>query len=175
LLTPQEIRAMALAELDLGPTSIVWDVCAGSGSVAIEAAQIAGGGTVYAIEMDSEDLGLMTRNAERFGAANLVPVLGKAPEAWQDLPAPDAVFVGGGGRSVKGLCEEAYGRLKPGGRLVVNVGGIEALSDVHTALHRAAGDAKVWMINIAHGTFQLERVSFEALNPTFLISVLKPA
>ncbi|MCX6682935.1 MAG: hypothetical protein NTY71_08150, partial [Methanoregula sp.] len=49
LLTPAELRSMALAELDLGPTSTVWDIGAGSGSVAIEAAQIACGGTVYAM------------------------------------------------------------------------------------------------------------------------------
>src|SRR5262245_31016767 len=93
LLTPAEVRAIALAQMDLGPTSIVWDIGAGSGSVAIEAAQIAALGTVYAIEMDQEDHGLITANAERFGVSNLVAVLGRAPEAWAELPDPDCVFV----------------------------------------------------------------------------------
>ena len=44
LLTPAEVRSIALAELDLGPTSSVWEVGAGSGSVAIEAAQISSAG-----------------------------------------------------------------------------------------------------------------------------------
>jgi precorrin-6Y C5,15-methyltransferase (decarboxylating) len=44
LLTPAEVRAVALSLLDIGPTSTVWDVGAGSGSVAIEAAQIAAAG-----------------------------------------------------------------------------------------------------------------------------------
>ena len=61
LLTPAEVRAIALAEMDLGPTSMVWDIGAGSGSVAIEAAQISAGGTVYAIEMDAEDHELISR------------------------------------------------------------------------------------------------------------------
>ncbi len=56
LLTPAEVRAMALAEMDLGPASIVWDIGAGSGSVAIEAAQIAPQGTVFAIEMDGKTI-----------------------------------------------------------------------------------------------------------------------
>lgn len=173
LLTPAEVRSMALAELDLGPTSQVWDIGAGSGSVAIEAAQIASGGTVYAIEMDPEDHQLITANAERFGVSNLVAVLGRAPDAWSELPDPDCIFVGGSGREISHMVELAYERLRPGGRLVANVGSIESLSRVHETLERIAKDVKVWMINIARGTYQLERVRFEATNPTFLLGVVK--
>ncbi len=173
LLTPAEVRAIALSELDLGPTSIVWDVGAGSGSVSVEAAQIASGGTVYAIEMDLESHGLITDNAQRFGVTNLVAVLGRAPEAWAKLPDPDAVFVGGSGREISHVVEAAYGRLKLGGRLVANVGSIESLAIVHEALSRLATDVNVLMINLARGTYQLERVRFEAVNPTFLLGVVK--
>ncbi len=173
LLTPAEVRSIALAEMDLGPTSVAWDIGAGSGSVAIEAAQIASGGTVFAIEMDPEDHQLITANAERFGVANLVAVLGRAPDAWQSLPDPDSIFVGGSGREISRVVELAFERLRPGGRLVANVGSIESLSAVHGALQRAAKDVNVWMINIARGTYQLERVRFEAINPTFVLSVLK--
>ncbi|HEX4128718.1 MAG TPA: precorrin-6y C5,15-methyltransferase (decarboxylating) subunit CbiE [Pirellulales bacterium] len=174
LLTPAEVRSMALAEMDLGPSSTVWDIGAGSGSVAIEAAQIAHGGTTYAIEMDGEDHALIRSNAERFGVTNLVPVLGRAPEAWEPLPAPDAVFVGGSGRDVSRLVELAYDRLRQGGRLVASVGALESLAEVHTALSRRQPDVNLWMINVARGTHQLERVRFEAVNPTFLVSVVKP-
>jgi precorrin-6Y C5,15-methyltransferase (decarboxylating) len=173
LLTPAEVRSMALAEMDLGPNSTVWDIGAGSGSVAIEAAQLAAGGTTYAIEMDPEDHQLITANAERFGLANLVAVLGRAPDAWKDLPDPDSVFVGGSGREISHVVELAFARLRPGGRLVASVGSIESLSAVHQSLERAAKNVNVWMINIARGTYQLERVRFEALNPTFLLGVIK--
>ena len=173
LLTTEEVRTIALAQMDLGPTSIVWDVGAGSGSVAIEAAQIASGGKVYAIEMDPEDHQLITANAERFGVANLVGVLGRAPQAWADLPNPDSIFVGGTGRSVSNVIELAYDRLKVAGRLVANVGSIENLATVHDILHRKAKDVNVWMVNIARGTYQLERIRFESMNPTFLVSVVK--
>jgi precorrin-6B C5,15-methyltransferase / cobalt-precorrin-6B C5,C15-methyltransferase len=165
---------MALAELDLGPTSVVWDIGAGSGSVAIEAAQIAAGGTIYAIEMDPQDHELMITNAERFGVTNVVPVLGRAPDAWKDLPDADAIFVGGSSREISKIVESAFARLRPGGRLVANVGSIESLSAVHSTLARVAKDVNVWMINVARGTYQLERVRFEALNPTFLLGVIKP-
>lgn len=173
LLTPAEVRAIALAELDLGPTSTVWDIGAGSGSVAIEAAQIASGGTTYAIEMDSEDYQLIVENSERFGCKNLQPVLGKAPDAWKSLPAPDAIFVGGSGREIGKVVCAAYESLKPGGRLVANVGSIENLSEVHASLQQRNQDVKVLMVNLARGTYQLERVRFEALNPSFLLAVVK--
>jgi precorrin-6Y C5,15-methyltransferase (decarboxylating) len=173
LLTPSEVRAIALAELDLGMESIVWDVGAGSGSVAIEAAQVAREGTTYAIEMDPEDYQLIAANAQRFGVANLKPVLGKAPEAWEKLPAPDAVFVGGTGRAVSRICELAFQRLKPGGRIVANVSSIENIAAVRAALSGHAGDVSVRMVQISRGVHQLERMRFESLNPTFLISSIK--
>jgi precorrin-6Y C5,15-methyltransferase (decarboxylating) len=57
--------------------------------------------------------------------------------------------------------------------LVANVGSIENLAAVHESLRRAAGDVAVRMLNVARGTYQLERVRFGALNPTFLLSVAK--
>jgi precorrin-6B C5,15-methyltransferase / cobalt-precorrin-6B C5,C15-methyltransferase len=123
--------------------------------------------------MDAEDHQLIVSNAERFGLKNIVAVLGRAPDAWVDLPDPEAIFVGGSGREIGRLVELAYPRLKPGGRLVANVGSIENLSAVHEIMQRKASDVKVWMINVARGTYQLERVRFEALNPTFLLAAAK--
>src|SRR5438034_762018 len=140
LLTPAEVRAIALSLMDIGPTSTIWDVGAGSGSVAIEAAQIASSGRVYAIEMDPEDYALIASNAERFGVRNLTPILGKAPDAWTGLTAPDAVFVGGTGRQVRRIVELAFEQLRPGGRLVVNVGSIENIAAVRELLLAKAGD-----------------------------------
>jgi precorrin-6B C5,15-methyltransferase / cobalt-precorrin-6B C5,C15-methyltransferase len=174
LLTPAEVRAIALALLDIGPTSTVWDVGAGSGSVAIEAAQIAGGGQVFAIEMDPEDYALIASNAERFGVRNLTPILGKAPEAWAGLAAPDAVFVGGTGRQVRRIVELAFEQLRPQGRLVANVGSVENVVAVREALSAQGADAQVLMINLARGNDQLERLHLEAMHPTFLISAVKP-
>jgi precorrin-6B C5,15-methyltransferase / cobalt-precorrin-6B C5,C15-methyltransferase len=173
LLTPAEVRALALSELDLGPASIVWDIGAGSGSVAIEAAQVSAAGKTYAIEMDPDDYALIIANAERFAVRNLVPVLGRAPDAWAELPAPDAIFVGGSGHEIGGVVELAYQRLRTGGRIVVNVAAIDALASVHDVLQRLAPEVKVTMVNIARGTYQLERMRFEALNPSFLIAAVK--
>lgn len=176
LLTPAEVRSLALAQMDIAPGSIVWDVGAGSGSVSVEAAQIARDGAVYAIEMDPEDHGLIQENCERFGVANVIAVLGKAPEAWEKLPEPDCVFIAGAGREVTRLAELAYARLRPGGRLVVNLISIDHIADARAALTAAAGgepNLGVWMVNIARGADQLERLSFEALKPNFLLGAVK--
>lgn len=169
LLTPSEVRCIALAELDLTANSTVWDVGAGSGSLAIEAASIASRGKVFAIEMDAEDYGLMIENAKMFDVPGLVPVHGQAPEAWADLPDPDAIFVGGSGRMVPDLVAAALGRLADGGRIVVNVSSPDNLVAVQEKIDRAGLRSDVRMINIARGQYQLDRVRFDALNPTFLV------
>ena len=175
LLTPAEVRALALAELALRPDSVVWDVGAGSGSVGLEAARLARDGVVHAIEMDPDDHRLILANAERLGVKNLRAVLGRAPDAWQGLPDPDAIYVGGSGRDVQTLVEEAWQRLKPGGRLVTACNSIENLAAVHALLRARSTDASYWMVNIARGVEQLDRIRFEAINPGFLIAATKPA
>jgi precorrin-6Y C5,15-methyltransferase (decarboxylating) len=175
LLTPAEVRSLALAELQLRPTSEIWDVGAGSGSVGLEAARIARDGRVHAIEMDPDDHALIRENAARFGVMNLNPVLGRAPEAWASLPDPDAIYVGGSGRDVAMLVEQAWSRLKPGGRLVTACNSIENLAAMHSLLRSRSSDAAYWMVNIARGIEQLDRIRFEAINPIFLIAATKPA
>lgn len=173
LLTPAEVRSLALAELDLGPRSIVWDVGAGSGSVSIEAAQLASDGTTYAIEMDAEDHALIEQNAQRFGVKNVVAVLGRAPEVFTDLPDPDAVFAQGSGREISRLVAASFSRLRSGGRLVASCRSIENLAELQRTLATLTPHVKVLMLNISRGTAQMDRTRFESLNPTFLISAVK--
>ncbi|MEO1618985.1 MAG: precorrin-6y C5,15-methyltransferase (decarboxylating) subunit CbiE [Planctomycetota bacterium] len=168
LLTPAEVRCIALAELELARDSIVWDVGAGSGALAIEAAGIAHEGQVFAIEMDAEDFNLILENASRFDVPALVPIHGQAPAAWKDLPTPNAVFVGGSGRIVPELVAGAAKRLQTG-RMVVSVSSPDNLVAVQAVMEQAGFRADVRMINIARGQQQLDRVRFESLNPTFLV------
>ncbi len=173
LLTPSEVRAIALAQMDIASSSIVWDIGAGSGSVSIEAAQMAADGAVYAIEMDPEDHGLIRQNAGRFSVANVTAVLGRAPEACNELPDPDAVFIAGGGREVTRIAEFAYGRLRSGGRLVVNVVSIDHLAELRQTMSRHSRDVHVWMISLARGNDQLDQLAFAPLVPSFLLAVTK--
>ncbi len=173
LLTPSEVRAIALAEMDLGPSSVVWDVGAGSGSVAIESAQLSPEGQIYAIEMDPEDYNLLIENSRTFGTDNLTPVLGEAPAAWRELPDPDAIFVGGTGRAVVGLVDAAWERLRSGGRMVVSIAAIDNLTAAEQALRAKSCDPQILMINLSRGQQQLDSLRLEAANPSFLLVAKK--
>src|SRR5262249_2282985 len=144
-----------------------------SGSVAIEAAQLAHPGMVYAIEQDAADYHLILANSETFAAKNLKAIHATAPAGFADLPAPDAIFIGGTGREVARLLEAAYAKVRSGGRLVVNVATLEMLNATYMTLKSLAGQVEVLLVNIARGTEQLETLRFEAVNPTFLLCVGK--
>lgn len=175
LLTAAEVRTLALAQLDVRSDSIVWDIGAGSGSVSIECARLATKGTVHAIETDIEDCHLIKDNAASFGVNNVHVVLGRAPEAFESLPDPDCVFIGGTGRETVGIISAAFARLRPGGRIVANVASLEQVSAATETLKRLVPDVGLLMVNLARGTHQLQSIRFEALNPSFLVFGTKPA
>jgi precorrin-6Y C5,15-methyltransferase (decarboxylating) len=174
LITQAEVRAIALAQLDIQPASVVWDIGAGSGSVAIEAAQLAQLGMVYAIEQDVADYHLIEANAQTFGVRNLTAIHGTAPAVFDRLPAPDAIFVGGTGREVGRLLQAAFTALRPGGRLAINVATLESLTAAYSVLKTLAQPVQVLLVNLARGTEQLETLRFDAVNPTFLLWLSKP-
>ena len=173
LITQAEVRTLALAQMDLQPGAVAWDVGAGSGSVAIEAAQLVAPGMVYAIEQEAPDYHLMIANAETFGVKNLKPVFGMAPAVFHGLPAPDAIFIGGNGGEVARLLEASFAALRPAGRLVVNVGTLEMLTAVYAVMKQIASPVQVQLVNIARGVEQLETLRFESVNPTFLLMIRK--
>ena len=173
LITQAEVRAVALAQLDLHPGDVAWDVGAGSGSVAIEMAQLVSPGVVYAIEQDAADFHLIQANLETFGIANVKPVYGSAPAVFSGLPAPDAIFVGGNGGEVARLLEASFAALRTGGRLVANVGTLEMISATYAVLKRLAPTVDVLLMNLSRGVEQLESLRFEAVNPTVLLRVVK--
>lgn len=124
-LTKREARAATLAALAPLPRQVLWDVGAGSGSIGIEWMRAAEGATAMAIERDAARRDFIARNAAALGVPTLRIVAGDAPAALADLPAPDAVFIGGG-LSTPRLVETCLEALKPGGRLVANAVTLES-------------------------------------------------
>jgi precorrin-6B C5,15-methyltransferase / cobalt-precorrin-6B C5,C15-methyltransferase len=175
LITQAEVRAIALAQLDIRATSIVWDIGAGSGSVAIEAAQLASQGMVFAVDPEPSDIALIQANAELFGVPNVRAILGRAPEVLASLPEPEAIFVGGTGRQVDLVLTTAFARLCQGGSMAVNVATIEGLATAYHTLKDLAGEVRVWNVSIARGIEQMDRLRFESIAPTFLLAVTKRA
>lgn len=121
-ITKREVRAVVLALLVPMAGARLWDVGAGTGSVGIEWARC--GGLVSAVERDAAKCERIGRNAAALGAVVDV-VAGSAPEALAALPAPDAVFVGGG-LTVPGLVDACWDALPVGGRLVATAVTLES-------------------------------------------------
>jgi precorrin-6Y C5,15-methyltransferase (decarboxylating) len=136
-------------------------------------AQLVSPGVVYAIEQDAADFHLIQANLETFGITNVKPVFGTAPAVFTGLPAPDAIFVGGNGGEVSRLLEASFAALRPGGRLVSNVGTLEMITATYAVLKRLAGQVDVLLMNLSRGVEQLESLRFEAVNPTVLLRVRK--
>ncbi|MFD4327877.1 precorrin-6y C5,15-methyltransferase (decarboxylating) subunit CbiE [Nocardioides sp. NPDC058538] len=118
-LTKRDLRASALARLAPVPGQHLWDVGAGAGSVGIEWMRSHPTCTTTAIEASPERAARIARNASRLGVPGLTVVDGRAPDALADLPAPDAIFIGGGATR-PGVLDACLRALRPGGRLVVH-------------------------------------------------------
>nr|WP_202447773.1 precorrin-6y C5,15-methyltransferase (decarboxylating) subunit CbiE [Streptomyces sp. SID5468] len=136
-LTKRHVRAVTLAALAPAPGELLWDVGAGSGSVAVEWMRAHRGCRAVAVERDPVRAARAERNAEALGVPGLRVVVGPAPRALDGLPAPDAVFVGGGA-TVDGLLAACWSALRPGGRLVSNAVTVESEA-VLAAWHREHG------------------------------------
>ena len=96
-MTKEEVRWVSVNRLTVRPTDTVWDVGAGTGAVTLELARKASDGTVYAVERKPEAVALLHENRIKLGGYNVKIIEGPAPEALENLPAPDCVFVGGSG------------------------------------------------------------------------------
>jgi precorrin-6Y C5,15-methyltransferase (decarboxylating) len=173
LITKREVRLISLAQLAIRPDSVVWDVGAGSGSVAIEAALLAPEGRVYAVEVDPEGVAICEDNARSHGTDNVQVIAGRAPEALAALPAPDAVFVGGSKGSMTAIVDAALDALRPGGRLVVNAITLENAGEVYQALRARSLVPEVTLLQIARSEPLAHYQRFEALNPIQVFAVTK--
>lgn len=128
-MTKEEVRVVSLSKLALTDDAVVWDIGAGTGSVAVECARQCLFGKVYAIEKNQEALELLKQNKYRHKAWNLEIIAGEAPEALQTLFAPTHVFVGGSGGRLRELTALAW-QKNPKLRLVLNVISLETLRQV---------------------------------------------
>jgi precorrin-6Y C5,15-methyltransferase (decarboxylating) len=136
-LTKREVRALVLSSLAPRRGELLWDIGLGAGSVAIEWLLHHSSLRAIGIEEKAARAARAARNAAALGTPNLEIVTGRAPAALAGLPAPDAVFIGGG--LGDGVLEAAWSALKPGGRMVANAVTIEGEQELLAACHRHGG------------------------------------
>ena len=163
MITKAEIRALVLARLAPAPGRTIWDIGAGSGSVAIECARF--GAYVIAIEADPAQCARIRENAARHGVQLRVRE-GFAPEALKTLPPADAVFIGGGDRTVV----EAAVRAATPDRVVITLAAVQRVgetADLLTALGYHPEGVQLQASRLAplpNGTLRLA-----AENPVFVL------
>ena len=128
-MTKSEVRSVCLSKLQLTENAVCWDVGAGTGSVSIEMALQARSGRVYAIERKMEAVNLLRKNAEKFGTEHLSIVMGLAPGACENLPAPTHVFIGGTAGNMKEILQLIF-RKNPHARVVATAIALESVSEI---------------------------------------------
>ena len=168
-MTKQEVRAAVLAKLAVRPEDILWDVGAGTGSVSVELALAAPRGRVYAVECRPEGCALIKANRAKFRTRNLVLVEGLAPAALSDLPAPDAVFIGGSKGSLAAIVDAALDK-NPDARICVSAIALESLSAAVAALTAKGRTVQVSQIAVSRARAVGGLHLMMAQNPIYLIT-----
>lgn len=168
-MTKQEVRAAVLAKLAVRPEDILWDVGAGTGSVSVELALAAPRGRVYAVECRPEGCALIKANREKFRTRNLVLVEGLAPDALSDLPAPDAVFIGGSKGSLAAIVDAALDK-NPDARICASAIALETLSAAAAALTAKGRTVQVSQIAVSRAKAVGGLHLMMAQNPIYLIT-----
>lgn len=162
MITKAEVRAVALAHLGPGVGELVWDVGCGSGSVAVECARF--GAAVIAVDRDPAQCERVADNA----AAHQVDVAvlaGEAPGCLDELPAPDSVFVGGGGAQT--VC--AVVRRQPRA-LVVALTALDRVGSARDALRGGGYEVGGVELSASRLVDLPDRASrLAAMNPVFLL------
>lgn len=174
LMTKREVRVLALAELELQPDQVIWDIGAGTGSVAIEAARLVPTARVYAVEKTAAGITLIQQNCQRFQIQNLVPVYGSAPDVLTQLPDPDRVFIGGSGGHLVAILEACCDRLRSGGVLLIALATLEHFSQAIEWLHQRDWEFQVLQVQLSRSVPLATLTRLAPLNPVMLIKGCKP-
>lgn len=123
-MTKAEMRALTLAQLAPRRGAVLWDIGCGCGSVAVEWLRLARDGVAIGLEPVAARRAMAARNAARLGAPRLELRDTRAPDGLDDLPPPDAVFIGGG--LSEAVIEKSLQALRAQGSLVANAVTLES-------------------------------------------------
>jgi cobalt-precorrin-6B (C15)-methyltransferase len=171
-ITKEDIRAIALSKLRLKEGHSAIDIGCGSGSITVELC-LQTRGMVYAIDFDQKAVELTKKNLQKFGAKAEV-ILGKAQDVLPKLPQVDAIIVGGTWGDTRQVIQLAVGRLKKGGRLVIDTILIETMYQALAAINKMQlAEVDVTQVTIAKARKVTTGTMMLARNPVMIISATK--
>jgi len=169
-MTKREVRIQLLADLDLPAEGVLWDIGAGVGSVGLEALRLRPGLRLWAVERRVGAGALLAANADRLAVAPAGLVEGLAPAALEQLPDPDRVLIGGGGRERRAVMEAVLQRLRPGGVVVVPLATVEALGELRLLLEAAGLQVAIRQLQVWRGAPLGDGTRLSPLNPVLVLS-----
>lgn len=173
-MTKQEIRILTLAKAHLEHDSVIYDVGAGTGSLSVEAALQSPDGHVYAVERNPEGVRLIRENARKFQAENITILQAEAPDGMEDLPECDAVLIGGSGGNLVRLFDALDGKLRRGGRIILNCITVQTLMQC-IAYMREKEDYTYEAVQVQ--VSRLQQVGAydmaKAYNPIYIVTCIK--
>ena len=157
-MTKEEVRSVSLAKLALTEDAIVYDIGAGTGSVAVECARQAVCGKIYAIERNPKALELIQENKLKHRVWNLEIVKGEAPQAFKDF------------REIT----EALWRKNPSVRLVWNVISLETLREIMELIEGTVFSQKeIVQVSVAKAKTLGQHQLMVGQNPVYVITLQK--
>ncbi|WP_299412879.1 precorrin-6y C5,15-methyltransferase (decarboxylating) subunit CbiE [Acaryochloris sp. IP29b_bin.148] len=169
LMTKREIRIMALAELHLLKHQVIWDIGAGTGSVAIEIARTTPTSQIYAIEKTTLGAQLISQNCQRFQVNNVHLVHGQAPEALANLPQPDRIFIGGSGGHLREILNYCQSQLALPGIIVISLTTLENFRVAGNWFDQQGWSAEYLQVQLSRSVPVSSLTRFNPLNPVTLV------
>ena len=175
LMTKREVRIQLLADLELPEAGVLWDIGAGVGSVGLEALRLRPGLRLWALEARGGSAALIAANAQRLGVEPAGIREGRAPEALAQLPDPDRVLIGGGGRERAVVLAAVLQRLRPGGVVVIPLATLEALAELRPLLEQAGCQVALAQHQAWRGAPLADGTRLAPLNPVLVLKGRLPA
>ncbi|MFN9922610.1 MAG: precorrin-6y C5,15-methyltransferase (decarboxylating) subunit CbiE [Cyanobacteriota bacterium] len=175
LMTKREVRIQLLADLDLPAEGVLWDIGAGVGSVGLEALRLRPALALWAVERRAGAAALIAANAGRLGVTPAGILEAEALAVVAELPPPDRVLLGGGGRDRGVLLAAILERLLPGGVVVIPLATLEGLAELRPLLETAGLKVRVGQHQAWRGAALAEGTRLAPLNPVLVLSGRRPS
>ncbi|MCP4159066.1 MAG: precorrin-6y C5,15-methyltransferase (decarboxylating) subunit CbiE [Deltaproteobacteria bacterium] len=170
LITKSEVRAVTLSKLRLEDSSVFWDLGAGSGSVSVEAAFFISDGSIYSVEKNRDRVTQIKNNIKKFNCSNIEVKNLDLPEGISELPEPDRVFIGGGGKNLEKIVDESIKKLKKDGIIVINTVVLKSLETAVNSLKKHNMEPDVVQLSVSRGSAIAGELMLKSLNPVWIVT-----
>lgn len=167
-MTKEEIREISVSKLHLARDSVVYDIGAGTGSVAVECARMAYNGKVYAVEKNEEAIKLIERNKILHGTDNLEIIKGEAPGILGGLEVPTHVFIGGSSGRLNQIIDIIFSK-NGNARIVINAVTLETITEVQSIIKEKGLHGDITCITVSKAKEAGNYHMMMGLNPVWII------